>query len=567
MSTEALALLSLLEATIDATDEGLLVVGLNGKIAISNRRFAEIWRTPPELIARRDAGELLDFARNQLTSPDQFMRRVQTVYASRDAESSDVLEFKDGRLVVCSSRPQRVDGKVIGVVWSFRDVTAQKRAELARTEAFAKERMARADAEAERRSAEILSDASRLLAESLDFETTIQAILEINVTKIGDWSAVAVREGQTGMRIAGFRANPPDPATSERIVNTILDPEAPEGIPRVMRSGHAVIYSEVEAKDLSCDGTPWPVIGVRDPEAIAAIQKIGLRSFLVVPLTVRGKVIGAMSIASRHSTRRFGPMDLKLAEELGRRSAIALDSAFLYRDALRTIRVREDFLSAASHELRTPLSPLRMQFEMVHLFVKMIPESFEKRKDLLELMEGAGRQMDRLLKLVDNLLDVSRITAGRLSLNAEWFDLAELVREIVKRFELPFRKAGCSIELDLPGHLEGFWDPSRIDQVISNLFSNALKFGVSTPIHISLAALNGEAHFTVADHGIGIAESDRRLIFERFERAGAPLGTHGFGLGLYISREIIEAHSGKISFESELGKGAVFTVRLPILNR
>jgi PAS domain S-box-containing protein len=561
-------ILSLLEATLEATEEGLLVVDLDGKILASNQRFAELWNMPAELIAERDDSKLLEFAGRQLVDPDQFIRGVQSVYANRDLVSLQVLEFKNGKILERSSRPHRAFGATTGLVWSFRDITGQKKAETATIEALAKAQVARAEAEAERNRAEILSEASRVLAGSLDFATTIRAILGLNVPAVGDWSAIGVGDAESGMKLIGFRGGPEFGDVSEQIEqNTILDSEAPEGIPRVIRSGKAVLYAEVTDADLTVAEGRWPVVGTRDPLTLAAVKKIGLRSFMIVPLAVRGKVIGAISIGSSSAKRRYTADDLRLAEEIGRRSAISLDSAILYRDALRTIEVREDFLSIASHELRTPLSPLRMQFEMAHLFAKEIPDTYPKRSELLEMMEGAGRQMDRLLRLVDNLLDVSRITAGRLKVHGEWMDLVKLVEEIAKRFAPSFEKAGCLFRWNAPSSLVGFWDPSRVDQVISNLFSNALKYGAGKPIAITLEYRNGEAHISVRDEGVGIAPENFGKIFERFERADSPAGIHGFGLGLYISREIIAAHSGKIEVESAPGHGSRFTVRLPIRNR
>ncbi len=560
--------LSLLEATIDATDEGLLVVDVAGKILKSNRRFAELWQMPAELLSLNDDEALLNYAQNQLLHPEHFIPKVHEVYANRDIAISDILEFRDGRVVARSSRPYRLRDQTAGIVWSFRDITAQSRAEVARNEAFLQEIRARNEAETERRRAERISEASRLLAESLDLETTIRTIQEIVVPRIGDWSAIGVREGETGMRLLGFRVEPPMAEIADRIQNlTILDPNAPEGIPRVIRTGKAVLYPTVTEDDLKSENGSWPIIGTRDPETLAAVRKTGLCSFMIVPLLVRGKVIGAMSIGSTQAARKYGPAELLLAEEIGRRSAIAIDNAVLYRDALRTIQVREDFLSVASHELRTPLSPLRMQFEMAHLFVKDLPLTIAKRADLLALMEGASLQMDRLLTLVDNLLDVSRITAGRLKLRLEPFDLAALVAEVVRRFEPMFRKAECTLEMNLPAQVDGYWDRSRIDQVVSNLLSNAMKFGAGTKIGIELFERDGEAHLRVSDGGNGIAPEDIGRVFERFERGASAAGTHGFGLGLYISREIVSAHSGKISVESEPDRGARFTVRLPLQHR
>lgn len=172
--------------------------------------------------------------------------------------------------------------------------------------------------------------------------------------------------------------------------------------------------------------------------------------------------------------------------------------------------------------------------------------------------------MDRLLKLVETLLDVSRITAGRLKLHIERCDLVDLVGEVVRRFDPTLKKARCELKIRAPKSLVGYWDRSRLDQVISNLLSNAVKFGAGRPIEIEIHPRAGEAHFVVRDGGRGIDEADLARIFERFERGTRAAGAQGFGLGLFISREIVGAHSGNIAVESAPGQGAAFTVRLPI---
>jgi PAS domain S-box-containing protein len=544
---------SLLEATIDATNDGLIVVDASGKIMASNLRFAELWQMPDELIDARDDDALLRFAMTKLVHPEKFISRVQSVYANREAISSDILEFKDGRILARSSRPQKIGEKVTGLVWSFRDITAQK--------------MAEAEREAAIRRSEILAEASRVLAESLDYQTTIRTIPDVIVPQVGDWSAIGISEPDGGMSLISFKVEPEAPEILERILKTILDPSAPEGIPRVIRSGKAMLYSEVTEKDLNPEGDAWPIIGTRDPKVIASVRKLGLCSFMIVPLVVRGKVIGAMSVASAHGPRRYDERDLGLAEELGRRIAVALDSATLYRDALRTIQVREDFLSVASHELRTPLTPLRMQLEMAQFFLSNVPADFPQRADLMELISGAGNQMDRLLKLVNNILDVSRITAGRLNLHCEWFELGAVVREAISRFDTEFKGAGCPVTLKLEDGVNGYWDRGRLEQVLMNFLSNATKFGVGKPIEVRLESRAGEAHLSVSDHGIGVDPADYARIFERFERASSSRSYQGFGLGLYICREIVAAHAGKIEVDRALDGGAIFTVRLPLRNR
>lgn len=550
-------LLSLLEATIEATVEGLLVVDTQGKIVASNRRFSELWKIPEEMIARRNDDELLNYVLHQLLHPKQFISKVHEVYANRELETFDILEFTDGRMLARSSRPQRIHGNITGVVWSFRDITAQKKAEAATVHALAQEQIARAEAETERRRAELLSEASKQLANSLDYETTLQAISNILIPKLGDWCVLAVVSPEGTMRVVSVTSDPEKQEFAKALQDCIPDPNGAEGIPRVIRTGKSVLYSKVTDLEF------------KNPQdnASALSKKLGIDSYMAAPMIVRGQTIGAVSVTSSNPNRLYDQTDLIFIEELVRRFAVAIDSARHYGDALRTIQVREDFLSIASHELRTPLSPLRMQFEMAEFYAKQMPDTVTVRQDLLELMAGASVQVDRLLRLVDNLLDVSRITAGRLSLHVESFDLVALITEIAKRFEPLLKKDGCELKLQLPKELIGEWDKVRIEQVILNLLTNAIKFGPGRPIEVSLLSVFGEVRLGVRDYGVGIAPEDTDRIFHRFERSASASHFAGLGLGLYITREIVEAHSGKISVKSTPGQGACFTVRLPLGSR
>jgi signal transduction histidine kinase len=547
-------LLALLEGTIDATEEGLLVVDLSRNTLLDNKRFGEIWKMPEDVLRERSDEKRVQWALDQVVDPERFLRRVDEVMRNPDVLGVDRIETKSGQILSRSSRPHRVGGVTVGVVWSVRDITAQSKFEEANRRAV--------------RRAEILAEVSQTLSGSLDFKTTVAAIMNITVPKFADWSGLGLAEGEAGVRLVAFASPNGDQSFTNQVVNTVLNADAPRGICHAVRTGKTEFYPKIEERDLYCINDQWPIVGTRDPETLANIRKLGLCSFMVVPLRVRGRVMGAMSFARTSPDLPYSEDDLSLAEELSSRFALALDSSLLYQEALRTIQVREDFLSVASHELRTPLSPLRMQVEMAKRFAKDFLSSDPKREELVTLLDGAGLQMDRLLKLVNNLLDFSRIAAGRLALDLEWFDLGVLLDEILTRFTPLVKKAGCTLEVVRPsGGISGYWDRTRIDQVISNLLSNALKFGAGSKIEFKLEANPGEIRLLVRDYGIGIAANDSARIFERFERADGPTDYPGFGLGLFIAREIVTAHAGSISVASELGKGACFTVKLPVKAR
>ena len=220
--------------------------------------------------------------------------------------------------------------------------------------------------------------------------------------------------------------------------------------------------------------------------------------------------------------------------------------------------MREEFLSVAGHELRTPLTSLQFQ---LHTVQKRL-ESGQPEK-ASETLARARTQLTRLASLTEELLDVTRVTAGRLALEIEDCDLAQLVREVAERHSDSTSRAGCALRIEAPVPVTGRWDCSRLDQVVTNLLSNAVKFGAGKPIEIRVEAGRAEARLTVRDHGIGISPADQAKIFERFERAVSKRSYGGMGLGLWISRQIVDAHGGTIDVTSEPEKGSTFRIDLP----
>ena len=229
----------------------------------------------------------------------------------------------------------------------------------------------------------------------------------------------------------------------------------------------------------------------------------------------------------------------------------------------RAVRLRDEFLSVAAHELKTPLTPLSLKLQTLTRALSSAPDSpdTERRRKDLEVMR---RQVQRLTALVTNLLDVSRIGIGRLNLQLEPVDLAVLVREVASRLAPEAERVGSPLELELAGAWVGRWDPLRLEQVVENLLSNALKYGAGRAIHVRVVE-GGEdqVRLVVRDEGIGIAPEALGRIFDRFERAVSERHYGGLGLGLYITREIVSALGGTVRVESALGEGATFTVALP----
>jgi signal transduction histidine kinase len=239
---------------------------------------------------------------------------------------------------------------------------------------------------------------------------------------------------------------------------------------------------------------------------------------------------------------------------------MAIDNARLYQEAQEALRLREEFLSIASHELKTPLTALQLQAQMLRRMTDAGQRSAEGTERVLL---GIDRQVKRLARLTTDLLDVSRIAAGRFTLERTSLDLSGLVEAVSLRFDEELAAAGASIAFHVQPGIRGQWDRHRLDQVVSNLISNAIKYGQGSAIDVELSRDEHGARLVVADRGIGIESADLGRIFERFERVETPERTGGLGLGLFIVREIVEAHGGRVWAESRPDAGTRFTVQLP----
>lgn len=397
-----------------------------------------------------------------------------------------------------------------------------------------------------------LGAASELLASSLDPERVLEELVQLVVPRLADWCAVEMIEGESTRQLAVAHVDPEKVKWAAQLRDKYPpDRASPRGLYEVLRTGKPEIYPMIPAELLEAAAV--------DAEHLALIRQLQMRSAIIVPLLTSGRPIGAMTLVWAESGNHYTPSDLELFTELAHRAALAVENARLYRDLRQAVQVRDDFLAAAGHELKTPLAALLMQLNSLQRLIlrDAAPANLGQR---LDKAASAGSRLERL---IDELLDVSRITAGRLRLEAEPMHLDELVRDVVDRFAEQAASAGCSIALrTIPVH--GTWDRLRIDQVVSNLVANALKYGTGAPIEIDLSAHGPDAILAVTDHGIGIAVEEQAKIFERFERAVENRDFGGFGLGLWIARQIVEASHGTIEVTSAPAEGARFVVRLPL---
>ena len=280
--------------------------------------------------------------------------------------------------------------------------------------------------------------------------------------------------------------------------------------------------------------------------------KFRRRDPLAVPIDVSVQLIriGADRIVS-------------IARDITERKRTQLERELLYHEAVDAVRARDEFLSVASHELRTPLSTLQLQIQMLLQPPRRSPQAVLSREQMTPKLEMAFKQIVRLTRLIEELMDVSRITAGRLRLELQEIDLAAVVRDVVGRLGEEASRTHSPIEVSAVTPVIGKWDLIRVEQVVTNLLTNAFKFGGGKPIDIRVEERGPIGRLVVVDHGIGIDPEDVERIFHRYEQAVSSRAVGGLGLGLYIARQIVEAHGGTIRVESQPGAGSTFTIDLP----
>ncbi len=300
------------------------------------------------------------------------------------------------------------------------------------------------------------------------------------------------------------------------------------------------------------------------PEHWPFYEHFGLFRFLVVPLRVRGRVIGTLTAGRHHAQPDFSPEDQAFLEDLADRAALAVANARLYRDAQAAVRQREEFLSIASHELRTPLATTKAYSQML---VRELGRSGPDGARIREYAARVQRQVDRLETLTLELLDAARLQQGRLELRVQATDLVDLVSQVLARFEqAPERTPDHTFVLGAPTPVTGAWDASRLDQVITNLVSNALKYSPEGgEVRVTVRQHDDLAEVRVQDQGIGISAEAQAHLFQPFARlATGNQGIPGVGLGLYITAQIVARHGGQITLDSQPGAGSTFIVRLPL---
>ncbi len=465
--------------------------------------------------------------------------------------------------------PLRLEGRILGALafaWptrpqvdadarAYKQVLAQHCAQaLARAALFAAERRARAEAERLRERDAFLAEASALLAASVELGPTLESLARLTVPRFADWCVIQLAPEVADVEPVVAHADPAKVALAREWSRryTPRREEVPGGPRTVLRTGRSEIYPDITDDML--------MQAARDAEHLQILRDLHMRSAMMVPLEARGRTLGVITFVGAESGARYGAEELAVAEDLARRAALAIDNARLLADARRATRARDEFLSIASHELRNPLNALQLVLLSVHRAATRRPEVCTPQW-VDHKLGRAKAQLERLVELVDKLLDVSRLSTGQLVLDPEPVDLAALAHEVGERHAHLLLPGQLRIAADVP--VCGEWDRLHLDQALTNLLGNAIKYGDGKPIDVEVRDRGDRARVVVRDQGIGIAPELQERIFERFERAVTDRRYSGFGLGLWITQKAVEASGGTIRVDSVPGRGARFEIELP----
>ena len=405
----------------------------------------------------------------------------------------------------------------------------------------------------------LLADAGAILAESLEYEMLLTRVAWLVTERIADWCAIDLIDEQgRPRRMVIAHADPADaPLAAELLEHPVAPAAEDSALPLRQGGGHALLVPGQHDAQGQEEGQPSA-----DSHALGLPHAT---STITAPLMVRGRHFGTIScITARAGRATYNEGDRAVVEELAHRCALAIDNAELYRQTREAVSARDQFVSIASHELRTPVTSAKGYLQLLDRHLGQ--ESFDRdRMKVYTARIAAG--IERLEALVGDLLDASRTQQGRLDLIPAPCDLTTIAGAVLSRFEEQVeRSQGHTLVFDAPEAVPGEWDMGRLDQVLTNLLSNALKYspeGGTITLQIRRQD-DGGALVSITDHGLGIPLEEQRLLFTPFMRGSAAQGRiSGTGLGLYIVRQIIEGHGGTIGVESAPGHGSTFTFTIP----
>ena len=527
-----------LAAIVESSDDAIISKDLNG--------IVRSWNRAAERMFGYKADEMVGQSIRRIIPADRQHEEERVLTAIRAGDRVEHFETirkaKDGRLIPISltvSPTRDVDGRIIGASKIARDISERKLAE----------RAARRDA--------FLAQVALTLNRSLDYERTLRSLASLIVPGIADYCAVDVVNEEGELVLLAVTHREPAKARIAQELRTRYDDPVSSASPHwVLKTGSVSFFPEITDRMIVAAAK-------RDRDRLERIRSLGLVSYMAVPMVAHDRTLGVLTLANAESRTRYTEDDVRLAEDVASRAALALENGQSYEQLQRADRVKDEFLATLSHELRTPLNAVLGYARMLR--TGAIPQ--EKAAQALEVID---RNAVALSQIVEDVLDVSRIVSGKTQLEMRPTDLARVVKNAIATVMPTADAKGLTIESAIDSGVGAISaDANRLQQVIWNLLSNAVKFTPrSGRIQVRVAQMGGNAEIVVSDSGVGIPRAFLPHIFERFRQADSSAARRhgGLGLGLAIARHLVEMHGGTIQAESDgPDTGATFRVSLPLM--
>jgi len=533
---------SLLSAIVQSSDDAIVSKDLNSIITS--------WNPAAERMFGYTAAEMIGRSIRTIIPDDRQYEEDEVIARIRAGEAVDHFETvrkrKDGSFIDISlsiSPVRNESGTIVGASKIARDITERLRA--------------RAEEERHRRHTAFMSRVTSTIAASLEPRQILATLADVTVPYFADWCAVDVlQESGQIERLAQRHVNPEKAAIVTELRQRYENPQAPLSPTFVIRTGERAVALEMSDALLK-------QVAAGDPERLRLLRELDPVSYVCLPLKVQGRTIGAVTLARSESGRTFDNEDLRVADDAITRTALAVDNARAYEQLQAANQLKDEFLATLSHELRTPLNAILG-------YARMLRSGALREDRRAQALETVERNATSLTQMVEDVLDVSRIAAGKIRLHIQPVDLGTVLRDAMATVTPAADAKGVRLDSIVEpqlGPVSG--DPDRLQQVVWNLLSNAVKF---TPrggrVQMRLQRVNSHVEISVSDTGIGISEDFLPHLFERF-RQGDSTTTRahgGLGLGLAIARRIVELHGGRIqAFSPGEGQGSTFRVQLPVM--
>jgi PAS domain S-box-containing protein len=516
---------NMLEAILQQLPAGIMVADAEGKITLTNERFQKMQSQNPKIF-RADNSEY---------QPGE-LPIYRSLTGAIILEEEQRLLFPNGTTATlsASSAPiQDSEGRIAAAAVITSDITDKKREE-----------------EIQR----FLDEVKSILLSTLDYDKITENVAISSIPFLADGCILDLIEGDEIKRIVTKHKDPHVENLMRKLLKYPPTTSSNQPTAKVIKEGKPLFILLADQNLVNAHTI--------NEEHASLVESIGIRSYIAVPLKIRGRTIGAINFMITTDRPLFDERDLSTAMDLGHHAALVIEKAKLYRDAQSAIKLRDDFISIASHELKTPLTALILQIEVLMTIMESV--STEESETVMRVLNSTNRQLDRLTRLVEDMLDISRIASGKMKISRKKVDIVEVTREVLDRFKEQLALQQTTLQFSSPQFITINCDPYRIEQVITNLMTNAIRYGEKSPIQVSIHQEKDIILIKVADQGRGISKGDHERIFNRFERAVDADDIIGLGLGLYINKQIVEEHGGKIYVESELNHGATFILELPM---